>query len=40
MASFFRNRFTLAFALGLFLLIGVLCLGLGYFQFGVPIAAR
>jgi len=28
----FRKRFTLAFAFGLFLLIGMLCLGLGYFR--------
>jgi len=27
----FRKRFTIAFAFGLFLLIGALCLGLGYF---------
>jgi len=28
----FRKRFTMAFAVGLFLLIGMLCLGLGYFR--------
>jgi len=28
----FRKRFTMAFALALFLLIGTLCLGLGYFR--------